>query len=244
MMVMRAPSFILTGLLLATSARPETLPDLEKAAAAAPNDAAIQNRLGYAYRDALNKAGFFAKIPLVGKCKAAFARAVALEPANVSYRWCLMEFYRQAPVIAGGGMEAAYAQAAAIKRLDPEAGQMAFSELYSGEGKYDQAFAQFEETLRRSPDDYRALYQTGRLSALTGQRIDAGLAAFQRCLKLTPPPGQPPHAAAWTGIGVLLGRKGDFAAARSAYRAALAEDPHYDEAARNLARLDPPAGHS
>ena len=93
--------------------------------------------------------------------------------------------------------------------------------------------------LKESPDDYAALYQIGRIAALSGQQLDRGLASLRRCLTLTPPatPNTPGHAAAHWRIGNLLEKKGDQPGARAAYEAALKLDPTFLGAIDALKKL-------
>jgi tetratricopeptide (TPR) repeat protein len=209
----------------------------EKAAALAPDNADIQDTLGDAYGRSAQKAGVFSKLGFAKKSLAAYQRAVALAPANVDFHQSLFEYYRQAPGIAGGGTDKALAEAATIKQLDPRRGRLAFATLYAADKKYDFAFAEFDEVLKTSPDDYTALYQTGRLAAITGQFLDRGLAALRRCLTLTPGENDPPLAAAQWRIGNLLEKKSDPTGARAAYEATLKLDPKFTQAADALKKL-------
>eukprot|EP01035_Chromulina_nebulosa_P009839 gene9839-13270_t len=194
----------------------------ETAVAAEPTAGRHHHGLGDAYGRSAQKAGVLSKFGLAKKCLAAYERAVALEPNVVDFRFSLFEFYRQAPSIAGGGFDKAAAQAEAIKKIDALRGRLAFATLYIGEKKYPEALAQFDEVLKTNPDDYTALYQVGRLAALTGQFLDRGLTSLRRCLELTPPaaPNTPGHAAAHWRIGVIHEKKNDPAAARTAYETA------------------------
>lgn len=216
---------------------PETaLRHFEAAVAAAPQAGRHQHGLGDAYGRMAQKAPVFSKFGLAKKCLAAYQRAVELEPDNVDFRLSLFEYYRQAPGLAGGGFDKAAAQAEAIKRLDPFRGRIAFATLYAGEKQYDRAFAEFDEVLRATPDDFTALYQIGRLAAITGQQIDRGITALRRCLELPPPatPHTPGHAAAHWRLGALLEKKADRTGARAAYEAALRVDPGFNPAATAL----------
>lgn len=211
----------------------------EKAVALAPSDADCYNTLGDAYGRSAQKAGVFSQFSLAKKCAAAYERAVVLAPGNVDYRQDLFEFYRQAPSLVGGGTDKALAEAAAIKKLDPLRGRLAFASLYTADKKYDLALAEFDEVLKVSPDDYTALYQVGRLAAITGRFLDRGLASLRRCLELAPPatPNTPTHAAAQWRMGNILEKKNDSAAARAAYEAALKLDPQFTQAADALEKL-------
>lgn len=211
----------------------------EAAVAAAPADARHHHGLADAYGRSAQKAGMLSKFGLAKKCVAAYERAVELEPANLDFRQSLFEFYRQAPAIAGGGVDKAVAQAEAIKKIDAHRGRFAFATLYVGEKKYAEALAQLDEVLQVSPDDYAALYQVGRLAAVTGEYLDRGLAALRRCLALpVPTPNTPGHAAAHWRIGTILEKRKDLPGARTAYEAAVTLDPKFTPAADALKKLN------
>jgi tetratricopeptide (TPR) repeat protein len=181
------------------------------------------------------------QLGLAKKCRTAYERAVELEPANIEVHQSLFGFYRAAPGIVGGGKDKALAEAAIIKKLDANRGRQAYATLYFEEKKFDLALAEFDEVLKTNPDDYNALYQIGRLAAVSRQFVDRGLAALQRCLALTPPPGQQGHAAVHWRIGNLQEKRSDPAAARAAYEASLQLDPNYAPAKDALKKLSSPA---
>ncbi len=212
---------------------------LERAVALAPDDGDSHKALGDAYGRSAQKASIFKQLGFAKKCLASYERAVALGPDRVEFHQCLFEYYRQAPGFVGGGRDKAIAEATAIKQLDPLAGRQAFATLFVSEKKYAEAFAQFDEVLATSPDDYRAHYEIGRLAALTGHSIDRGIASLRRCLELRPPPapGTPTHVHVHWRLGTLLEKKSDPAAARAAYEAALALDPTFAPAAESVKRL-------
>jgi tetratricopeptide (TPR) repeat protein len=214
------------------------VPPLEKAVALAPANSDYRRHLGDAYGLSAQQAGFFSKTGWALKCKAAYEKAVELDPKNVTARLSLLEFYRQAPGFAGGGMDLAYAEAEEIRKIDPARGRNALAGLYAGEKKYSEAFAVYDEILRANPDDYAALYQFGRIAVVSGQRLDEGLTALRKCLALTPPAGQPGAAPTHWRIGNILEKKDDQAGARAAYRAALKADPDFAQASESLKKLD------
>jgi len=210
---------------------------LEKATTLDPKNGDYQRQLGDAYGVSAQKASIFSMPGWAKKCRLAYEKAVELDPTNLNARNSLMGFYQQAPGIAGGGMDKAYAQAAEIKKLDPVRGRVAYATLYVAEKKYDQAFAEFDAVLKDDPSNYLGLYQLGRLAAMSGQRVDDGIGALKRCLTLTPSIGSPGHAAAQWRLGNLLEKKNDPAGARAAYEAALKIDPNFKQAADSLKKL-------
>jgi len=211
---------------------------LERALQHAPGDARIENALGDACGISAQQANVFTRLAWAHRCRAAYQRAVELAPTNVDYRWSLMNYYLQAPRIAGGGFDRATAEAAEIDRLDPAAGRIALATVFVAEKKYAQAFAGLEAYLRAHPDDFEALYQIGRCAALSGERLDLGLASLRRCLHLPPPAGEskPKYVNVHFRIGNILEKQGDAAGARAEYDLALKENPDFrpaKEALRN-----------
>ncbi len=207
----------------------------ERALALAPDHGDTHKAAGDAYGRSAQKASLFKQLGFAKKCVAAYERAVALDPKRVDYRLSLFEYYYRAPGLAGGGRDKALAQATTVKQLDPLAGRILFARIAVDDKQYAAAFAQFEE----APDDYHSLYQIGRLSALTGQQPDRGLAALRRCLELTPPPKPraPSPAEIHWRIGAILEKKSDKPAARAAYEQSLALDPNFASAKESLDRL-------
>ncbi|MEJ1971402.1 MAG: tetratricopeptide repeat protein [Lacunisphaera sp.] len=212
--------------------------EYEKAAELAPANSGYQRELGDTYGFAAQQAGMLSKMSWAKKCGVAYEKAVELDPKNLAARSSLMAFYQQAPALIGGGLDKAYAQAAAIKEADATRGLVAYAMLNIGEKKYGEASAKLEEVLRTEPDNYTALYQVGRIAALSGEQIDRGIAALQRCLTLPPTTGAPGHDAANWRLGNLWEKKGDKAVARAAYQAALAVTPSFPQAIDALKKLD------
>ena len=210
----------------------------EKAAELAPANGDYQRQLGDAYGFAAQKAGFFSKMTWAKKCLAAYEKAVELDPGNIEARSSVMTYYQQAPSMVGGGMDKAYAQAAEIKKLNATRGRIAYATLYVGEKKFAEAFTELGEVLKAEPTHYLALYQFGRASAISGQRVDEGMAALAKCLELTPTKGSPGHDAAHWRRGNLYEKKGDKKSARADYEAALAVNPNFPQAIDSLKKLD------
>jgi tetratricopeptide (TPR) repeat protein len=229
--------FYLGRLALSRDEHEKAVAHLEKAVALTPANSSYHHRLGDAYGRSAQKASLFSQMGLAKKCRTAYEQAVALNPQNVDARLSLLGFYQQAPGIAGGSMDKAREQALAVKQLDATRGRQALAGLYLAEKKYPEAFAEYDEVLKQKPDDYGALYQLGRLTAVSGQQFPRGLAALRLCLTLTPPEGQPSHAAAHWRIGHILEQQGDKPAARTAYESALKVDPKFPQALEALKKL-------
>jgi tetratricopeptide (TPR) repeat protein len=211
-----------------------------RAAALAPGDPECQHILGLAYGVAARQANVFRRLLLARKSAAAYRRAVALAPGNADFHQSLFEYYEQTPAVIGGGSERAAGEAAAVKRLDPARGALDYATLYAARKEFDLARAQLEAVLQTSPDDVTALYQTGRIAAVSGQFLDRGLASLRLCLALTPSPeeGAPTAAEVNLRIGNVLEEKGDKDGARVAYIKALAANPKFTPAFEALKKLN------
>ena len=164
-------------------------------------------------------------------------RAVALAPQEIAYREGLVEFYRQAPSMAGGDLAKARHHAEAIARIDPVRGGAWQASILVQEKKFPEALAACDTALAARPDDYVALFTLGRTVAESGLRLDDGEAALRRCLERTPAASEPRHADVWFRLGLIAERRGDLRAAREAYGRSLELEPGSNRTAEALKRL-------
>jgi tetratricopeptide (TPR) repeat protein len=104
-------------------------------------------------------------------------------------------------------------------------------------GDVPAALDALEEVVRRDPAQTRALYQIGRLGAISGERLPRAEEALRAYLRQPPGPGSPSHANAQWRLGMVLERQGRLEDAVAAYRAAVALDPAHGEAPAALRRL-------
>lgn len=209
----------------------------EKAVELEPNNSTLHLRLAGAYGLAAQKAGMFSKMSWAKKARLAYEKAVELDPRNLAARENLMSFYQMAPAMMGGGLDKAREQAAAIRQLDAVRGHVAFGMVALAGKNYSDAATEFEAALLAAPDDYAALFQVGKTAALSGERLDRGLATLARCLAMSPPAGAPGHDAAHWRLGNIHEKRGDKAAARAAYEASLKVNPKFPQAIEALKKL-------
>jgi tetratricopeptide (TPR) repeat protein len=84
-----------------------------------PNNGRFHLWLGRVYGEKASRASFLSAMPLAGKVREEFQRAVALDPNDVDARLDLSEYYIEAPGIVGGGVDKARAQAKFIGAISP-----------------------------------------------------------------------------------------------------------------------------
>lgn len=240
----QAPDSVEAALLLAQAyngvgRRDQGIELLEPFVAAHPDDPRL---LGLYAGQCMLRAGelgtSFRALRLARRGSAMMERAVTLAPDEIGYREGLVDFYRQAPAIAGGGLEKARAHADAIARLDPVRGAAWQASILMEEKRYAEALAACDAALAARPDDYVALFTLGRTVSECGLRLADGDAALRRCLAMIPKASEPSHAGVWYRIGLIAEKKGDLAAAREAYGAALKREPTFNRPAEGLKRLD------
>lgn len=217
----------------------EALDRLDQAIAVDPDSAATWNTLGDARGLMAQRANVFAKLGWAQKCVGAYRRAVELAPDSIAYRESLMNFYAQAPALAGGGMDKAFAVAEDIGRLDPLRGWLAQAGLKAAEKKWPDSFALLDRVLGQKPDHPEALFAYGRLAALSGQNLEAGAAALRRYLQQPPADFRASPAVAQARLGNILEKQQKTVEAHLAYAEALRLDPNLKMAREGLSRVAP-----
>ena len=101
----------------------------QKAASIDPESAPYQVWLGRAYARQAQKAGLFKQAGLAKKTRTTWQRATELDPNNLDAREALVEFYLQAPGIAGGSVDKAKTEAEEIRKRDAARGAIALGRI-------------------------------------------------------------------------------------------------------------------
>ena len=135
----------------------------------------------------------------------------------------------------------AAAEAAYRKAVETDAtgrqGPIALASFYARQKRWTDARGIFEKRVAADPDDAFAIYQLGRISLLSGEEMEKGVALFDRFLALKAPQDGPTHADARWRKGQILEKLGRKPAAIAEYREALKADPAHSGAKRELERL-------
>jgi tetratricopeptide (TPR) repeat protein len=114
----------------------------------------------------------------------AFKRAVELAPDNVQFRFGLMQYYAQAPGIAGGSEKKALQQVKEIEKLKPLAGLKArLSYLKSTENSAD--YDRVLSAARQQYPDKADFHYMAALDLQAHQQYTQALALFERASALT-----------------------------------------------------------
>jgi protein O-GlcNAc transferase len=168
--------------------------------------------LGVVVARQIDGASIFRKLSLASEVKKEFDRAAQLSPGSMPAREALLEYALHAPSIAGGGKDAARAEAERISGIDRFAGLLARARI---DGDFGAA----------------------RQSARTGEQIAAlaratrAEADFRAALQ-----ARPRDARLWADLGEAQLGRGDASAAVASFREAAAIDPLLAGAFRGLGR--------
>jgi tetratricopeptide (TPR) repeat protein len=108
---------------------------------------------------------------------------------------------------------------------------------YTRQKKFDKAFALFEESLKTDPNNMIFVYQIGKISAISGQKLDQGESAMLKYLAYQPKQNEPSHAGANMRLAQIKEKKGNKAEAKKLFEAAIKADPNLKEAKEGLERV-------
>ena len=136
----------------------EATPHFEKAVALTPNASKYHRSLGDAYGLAALNASLFHKLALAKKSKAAYEKAVELDPTSTHARTSLIHYLWEAPAIAGGGKDKAYAQIGELEKINPPAARAQRLAYYIKDKKYAEARALLAADLAANPKNHLAHY--------------------------------------------------------------------------------------
>jgi len=111
--------------------------ELEEAVDAAPDNAEYLTRFAQVSCSLAGSpdTGMLRKPGLAGDCRESFLHATEVDPKSLTAWKGLFEFYRQAPGIAGGGIDKAEALVGKIAALDPAEGELALANLAAQQEK-------------------------------------------------------------------------------------------------------------
>jgi tetratricopeptide (TPR) repeat protein len=157
----------------------------EKFVKEAPQSSEAQMWLGRAYGQKALKSSLFSQMGWAKKCKASFEKAVALDPKNVDARVDLIQYYGNAPGIAGGGMDKARAQQKALDGIDPVRGAQMNGFILFKEKKPAEAEAEYRRAVSLAPENGSAHWRLGRVLE-RGGRKDEAKASYKEAVRLDP----------------------------------------------------------
>lgn len=142
----------------------------QKALKIQPNSSDFHTWMGRAYGEKADTVGALGAANLARKTKSEFEKAVQLNPVESQARLDLAEYYIEAPMIMGGGMDKARAQADETARFDVAASHLIRARIAQQHKDFAQAETEFKAAIgsAKNPANYwinlASFYQSrGRL---------------------------------------------------------------------------------
>ena len=108
--------------------------------------------------------------------------------------------------------------------------------FYVNQKQFDKAFTMYEETVRKNPQDMASIYQIGKTSAVSGQKLERGEECLKKYLSYTPKPNEPSLAGANMRLAQINEKKGNKGEAKRLFESALKLDASLKEAQEGLQR--------
>ncbi len=181
-----APAAYLLGrIALEQNDAPKAVDWLEKAVAMNPRSSVYYDWLGKAYGTQAQKASKLKQPFLANKTKAAWEKAIALDPDNLEAKSDMIQYYLQAPGFLGGSKEKARAMAQEVRKRNPYLGAIAVANV-CGEMK-DKVCVEREmlSITTTYPDSAAGPSSLAAFYATNGQ-YDKSFAVIDQRLKLKP----------------------------------------------------------
>lgn len=167
----------------------------EKAVKLAPRSAQSHYWLGNAYGSRIGEVGMMSKMSMAPKLRGAFETTVVLDPNNLDAREALLQFYLQAPAIAGGGKDKAQLQVGEIAKRDAARGHLAQAQVHLNEQNNAAAVKSYEAAYVANPGNADVRLALG-IAYQQSKRWPDAFRHFRAWTKADPKAG-----AAWYQIG-------------------------------------------
>lgn len=176
---------------------------LERATKAFPSSSWARTWLGQAY---LARAGEESSLSDAHTGRDLLLEAIKLDPDNVGARTTVSAFFRQAPWIAGGDIDAAYAQAAEIRKRDLRLGLLEQARAFAADDEPEKAVNLLRTSLESFPDYTPMVLEY----AMTLQQTDEFKEAHRVLMRATQEGDS--DAVLLYQLGRVAARSGDFIA--------------------------------
>jgi tetratricopeptide (TPR) repeat protein len=134
---------------------------LKKAVELEETNSLYHTWLGNLYGTKVNRASIFKKGGIAKNIRKHFERALELDPDNLDAREGLIQFYNEAPGIAGGDRKKAKQHARILKEKDSFLGRRAFWQIFEKEKKWDLAEAEYKAAIEEFPERIGIKYRLG-----------------------------------------------------------------------------------
>jgi Flp pilus assembly protein TadD len=158
---------------------------LDKALAISPSNSEYELWLGRAWGRRAETGGWLTAAVHASKARQSFEKAVALDPHNREAKNDLFDFYLNAPVFLGGGLEKAAALAKTIANERPPEYEFEEAQIADRKKDYAGAEAHLRRAMELAPTEAGRVLDVARYVAKRGRLAESD-ALFEQARKLAP----------------------------------------------------------
>ncbi len=144
----------------------------ERAVALRPGDAYYHLWLARSYGEKAASSKPMTAAAMARKAKTEFERAVQLDPASVEARLDLAEYYTEAPVIMGGGLDKAREQAAQVAKQNSAKSHLILARIAEKEKQFPEAESQLQQAITEANDPAEYWLELAEFYRLRGRLDD------------------------------------------------------------------------
>jgi len=202
---------------------------LERAVSLDPGRSRFHQWLGAVYGGKAGSSGLLKGAYYAKKCLAEFEKGVELDPKDPDAREALMQYYLNAPGLAGGSVEKAKEQTAELLKLDRLRGLIAQGGIAQYEKEPAKAEGFYRQAMAEAPDKGLPYNLLGYL-LLQARRTDEAVETFRKYVQATP---ADPNAHDSLAEGLLA--QGKVEESLAEYTRALEIDPRFSASCLGLA---------
>jgi tetratricopeptide (TPR) repeat protein len=200
----------------------------EKAVKLDPKNARVQFWYGTALFENIENVGMFSKMGYAGDAEKAYLTAIELDPKYMSPHVGLVQFYANAPGIAGGSLKKARKHAQAVVEIGGRAtstGHSLLANIAAKDEDWDEAAKQHRlasETATTPKDKASALVNLGLMLVRERNDPEAALKVAEEARALV---GAPDDSMADLVTGLAKQKQGKHAEAVPMFRSVIAKNP-------------------
>jgi tetratricopeptide (TPR) repeat protein len=144
----------------------------ERAVTLRPGDAYYHLWLAREYGEKAANANPMTAAAQARKARSEFERAVQLDPASVEARLDLAQYYTEAPVIIGGGLDKARDQAVQVAKQNPAKSHLILARIAGKEKQFPEAESQLRQAIGEARDPAEYWLELARFYRLQGRPDD------------------------------------------------------------------------
>jgi tetratricopeptide (TPR) repeat protein len=203
---------------------------IERAVQSDGNNMNYRLALADVYRNRTVTASFLSAGKWAGRWRRHLEATLAMDSTNLEVRDRLINYYLNAPGIAGGDKKKGRQMAEATIAIDESKGRLLLAYAYRRMDQPELAIEQYRTILKKDPDNIKA-YRSWGLTLLNAENFEAAESSFRKMIEIAPD-----EASGYYWLGEYYTRRGIIDEAIVRYEKALGVDAEHSDARYALAK--------